>query len=112
MKILVVDDVQEMRRIIIEMINEADNKFFEAEDGEEAVHIYSSLMPDWVLMDINMKHMNGFEAAIRIKKNYPNAHIAIVSEFDDDYYRKYAQKIGIDAFISKQDLFELKNVIK
>jgi CheY-like chemotaxis protein len=111
-KILVVDDLREMRKIIIEMLHEPGKEFFEAEDGKDAVKIYSSLLPDWVLMDVQMKHMNGFEASRQIKKDHPDAHIVIVSVYDDEYYRKYAKEIGVDAFVSKHNLLELKNLFK
>jgi DNA-binding NarL/FixJ family response regulator len=43
----------------------------EATDGEEAVHLAGQLSPDVVLMDINMRRMNGIEATSLIMSTHP-----------------------------------------
>jgi CheY-like chemotaxis protein len=111
-KILIVDDNEKMRNIIVELLKGDNHDIVELEDGEEAAKQYGSIKPDWVLMDIKLKKKNGFEASMIIKQNFPDARIAFVTKYDDKHYRRYAEKIGADAFISKQNLFELKKVIK
>ncbi len=111
MKILIVDDSKEMRNMIAEMLKSNLNQIFESEDGDEAVEQYEKIKPDWVLMDIKMKRMNGLEATIKIKQKYPDARIAIVTRYDDKFFRIYAAKVGAEAFISKQNLSDLKKII-
>ncbi len=79
-KIMVVDENKEMRKMIAELLTSEKNEIIELEDGDDAVEQYGKIKPDWVLMDINMKTVNGLEAAKRIKENFPDAHIAIVSK--------------------------------
>lgn len=79
-KIMVVDENKEMRKMIAELLTSEKNEIIELEDGDDAVEQYGKIKPDWVLMDINMKTVNGLEAAKRIKDNFPDAHIAIVSK--------------------------------
>jgi DNA-binding NarL/FixJ family response regulator len=56
----------------------------EAVTGEEAIQSTDALLPDLVLMDINMPGMNGIEATARIRAQHPHTAILIVTMLDDD----------------------------
>ena len=56
----------------------------EAVTGEEAIQLTDALLPDLVLMDINMPGMNGIEATARIRAQHPHTAILIVTMLDDD----------------------------
>ncbi len=105
------DDSKEMRNIIVSLLDARNLEVFELEDGDEAVIQYGAIKPDWVLMDIKMKRMNGLEAAKKIKENYPDAHIAVVTKYDNKFFRMKAAKAGAEMFVSKQNLLELKKII-
>jgi len=111
MKILLVDDNANMRSTIASFLHSDDNEIIELEDGEKAVEQYENIKPDWVLMDIKMGKLNGLDATKMIKQKFPDAHIAIVTNYSDNVYRICAEKVGADAFVSKQNLYQLKNII-
>jgi DNA-binding NarL/FixJ family response regulator len=56
----------------------------EAQTGEEAVELNTSLQPDVVLMDVNMPGLNGIEATRRIAAEQSGPAILIITMFDDD----------------------------
>lgn len=56
----------------------------EAESGQDAVHMATSLQPDVVLMDINMSGLNGVDATRQIMKDAPEIAVLIITMFDDD----------------------------
>jgi DNA-binding NarL/FixJ family response regulator len=56
----------------------------EAVTGEEAVQLTNELLPDLVLMDINMPGFNGIEATTRIREQQPHTAILIVTMLDDE----------------------------
>ncbi len=56
----------------------------EAVTGEEAIQLTDTLLPDLVLMDINMPGINGIEATARIRDQHPHTAILIVTMLDDD----------------------------
>ena len=108
--ILIVDDNSEMRQMIRSMIEDLDGEFCEGTDGCEALALYQKCHPDWVLMDMAMPEMDGLTATRQIIAAFPEAKIAIVSNFDDADLRKAASAAGANKYFIKENLFELRGL--
>lgn len=72
-------------------------------DGEQAVHLYEQYHPDVLLMDIQMKPVNGLAAAAEIRRTHPDAKILFLTTFKDDEYIVKALEVGARGYILKQD---------
>jgi two-component system response regulator DegU len=73
----------------------------EARDGREAVKMTMKTHPDVVLMDINMPHMNGIEAARVIKSELPQTGIIALTIHDDQEYIDEMIESGVSGFLLK-----------
>ncbi|QJD87549.1 response regulator [Cohnella herbarum] len=73
----------------------------EASSGEEALAMTGSLLPDLILMDINMPGMGGFEAVKLIKSEYPFIKIIMVTVSDDVSHLFEALKKGAQGYLLK-----------
>ena len=79
MRFLVVDDFSTMRRIIRGLLRESGYaNVDEAEDGVVALDMLRNAPYDFVVSDINMPNMNGFELLAEIKKDETLAHLPVL----------------------------------
>ena len=74
----------------------------EAEDGETGVILAEELMPDLILMDINMPGMGGLEATRVIKDKMPYARIVMLTASEEDDLLFEAIKAGAQAYLVKK----------
>ena len=112
MRIMLVDDHAEMRRLLRSMLHDLASEFMECADGAEAVAAFAQHRPDWTIMDITMKDMNGLEATRRIQKQFAGSRIVVLTQHDTPQMRAAALQAGACAFISKDNLAELDAIIR
>ncbi len=93
------------------MVEDLDGEIFECADGAEAVSACNERQPDWILMDVQMKPMDGLTATRRIKSFSPRTKIVIVSNHGDLTTRKAATDAGANAFLLKDNLMSLREMI-
>src|ERR1700690_3256787 len=74
----------------------------EAETGREAVRLTRKLCPAVVVMDIAMPLLNGLEATRRIRKDFPDTKVIILSAHSDNAYVEQASGLGAAGFLLKQ----------
>ncbi|WP_338553043.1 response regulator transcription factor [Paenibacillus sp. KS-LC4] len=102
-RILIVDDHHHAREGI-RAILQAEPLFEvvgEGSSGLEALALTEQLMPDLILMDINMKEMDGLEATKEIKARYPYVKIVIITVSDDITHLFEALKKGAQGYLLK-----------
>jgi two-component system chemotaxis response regulator CheY len=109
--ILIADDSATMRRTIKSMLAESEHEFLECSDGSEALELYARYRPAWVLMDIRMHSVDGITATRRLKSTHPSARIIIVTDYNDPQLRADANEAGAYAYVLKDDLSELLDII-
>ena len=111
MKVLIVDDNASMRRMIRGIIEHLTAEIHECEDGGEALEMYARVLPDWVLMDIEMKTVDGITATRRIIEAYPRARIVMVTNYnDDDDLRRAAREAGAGHYVVKENLLFIPEI--
>jgi DNA-binding NarL/FixJ family response regulator len=98
-----VDDHALLREGIAALVNaEPDMKLVaEASDGQEAIEQFRLHRPDVTLMDLQMPNLNGVEAIIRIRTEFPNARIIVLTMYKGDVQAMRALKAGAQAYILK-----------
>ena len=110
--ILIVDDNSGVRRMVRSMIGDIDPEIIECVDGGSAVEAFDKYQPDFVLMDINMLPIDGLTAMRAILEKHPDARIVIVSQHQDARTRSTALAMGAHAFVGKEDLMSIRELIE
>ena len=111
MKVLIVEDNPSMRSMIRRMVAGVADEISECDDGAAACSLYGELRPDWVLMDIELGQVNGITATRRIKADFPEARVVIVTNYDDKQLRETARIAGACEYVLKEDLYDLRRVL-
>lgn len=107
---MIVDDSPHVRQVIRESFAMTET-IIECADGAEAVTAYEHSHPDWVIMDIRMEPMDGFEAMKRIFAIAPDARIVMITQLNDSYYRRKALDAGAVDLVPKRDLNLLEEIM-
>ena len=78
-RILVIEDTEDNRQIVRDLMESVGYQLLEAEDGAAGVTMAAEHKPDLILMDIQLPVMDGYEACRRIKANPDLRHIPIIA---------------------------------
>jgi two-component system cell cycle response regulator DivK len=102
-RILVVEDEEDNRRILRDLLTGADYETIEAENGEEALAAVARQRPDLILMDIQLPILDGYEATRRLRADPTLKDVPIIAltsyalSGDEDK----ARAAGCDDFVPK-----------
>jgi DNA-binding NarL/FixJ family response regulator len=73
----------------------------EATNGREAIQAFRQFRPDITLMDLQMPEMNGIDAMLAIRSEFPNARIIVLTTYSGDVQAARALKAGAVGYIIK-----------
>jgi len=102
-RVLVLDDHEVVRRGICDILDRADGIEVVAEAGTvaQAVRRADAVRPDVVLSDLRLPDGTGLEVIAHVRRTLPDAHIVVLTSYDDDDARSAARTAGADMFLAK-----------
>ena len=102
-RILVVEDQEDNRQILRDLLASTDYEVMEAKNGEEALAMVARQRPDLILMDIQLPILDGYEATRRIKADPALRSIPIiaVTSYALSGDEEKARSAGCDDFVPK-----------
>lgn len=115
-KTLIVDDNAAFRQSFAVHLyqNFPDMVIAQAATADEAVEKINSILPDLMIIDIQLPGQSGLELTKRIKEIHPEIIVAILTAYDLPEYRDAARQYGAEHFFSKSasSTEELVNLIR
>src|SRR6266478_4963892 len=102
-RILVVEDQEDNRRILRDLLTSAGYEIIQAENGEEALAAAARERPDLILMDIQLPVLDGYEATRRIKADpaLRAIPVIVVTSYALSGDENKARAAGCDAYVTK-----------
>ena len=103
LRVLIVEDNLIFREAFKNRLNDRFPSMVvkEASNGDEALQKVDEAPPDLIFMDVRLPGANGLQLTQKIKKDLPNIHIAILTDYDLPEYRQAAVEYGADRFFVK-----------
>jgi len=102
-RVLVVDDEENNRMLLRDSLEAQGHTVIEADSGGKALGIVTQNLPDVILLDVMMPHMDGFQVCKRIKENPNWAHVPVilVTALTDRKERLLGVQSGANDFLTK-----------
>ena len=102
-RILIIEDQEDNRRIMRDLLSASGYELIEATDGEQGLELAEKEVPDLILMDIQLPGLDGYEVTRRIKSKFDLGHIPIIAvtsyALSGDDQKAYAA--GCDGYVTK-----------
>jgi len=101
--VLVVDDSLTVRKITTRLLTREGFRVDSAKDGVDALERMHDLIPDVVLLDVEMPRMDGFELArvMRNDERLKSVPIIMITSRTADKHRNHALEIGVNVYLGK-----------
>lgn len=100
-RVLVVDDMPDVRDLIVEQVRFIGHEVEEAECGKAALVLLAQGSFDLVITDFRMPKMNGVELTSRVKRDYPDTKIVFASAGVTRELYERARAAGADVVLTK-----------
>ncbi len=110
LKILVVDDDENIREVLSDLLLLEGYEILLAEDGEQALLIFEEILPDVVITDLGMPGISGWEVARRIKSKDPSKKVIVISGWGATLQKDQLEENYVDQVLPKP--FHLEQVKK
>jgi len=105
--LLVVEQSDQMRRLIRMILGARVEQVVECSEGGEALAAFATFKPDWVLMDINARGVDAMSITRQINELFPDAYITILVDYDEPDMSEAAHRAGASGYLLKDDLSSL-----
>lgn len=99
-KILIADDEQLMRQLVIDFLQPEGYEMLEAADGKEALAVYHEQHPDLVLLDVMMPGYDGWTVCREIRRE-SSVPIVMLTAKGEEIDQLFAYDLGVDEYITK-----------
>lgn len=101
--VMVVDDSITVRKVTARFLERNGYDAILAKDGQEAVEMLVDIVPDAILLDVEMPRMDGFDCARHIRENQKVGHVPIImiTSRTADKHRQRALSMGVNAYLGK-----------
>jgi DNA-binding NarL/FixJ family response regulator len=109
---MIIDDNARFRTLVRSIVSTQSDEVLELDDGIAVNENYADFHPDWVLMDIKMKQVDGLQATRQLIHEFPEARVIILSNHTNKRMVSKGLELGAKAYLPKEDIFAVQKFIR
>ena len=98
--ILVVDDDEAMRKLLVDALEERGCRVIESENGKEALNVLKAVLPNVIVTDLKMPG-GGFEYLRQLQEGAPHCPIVVVTAYGDNQSKAKVLGCGVQGYFEK-----------
>ncbi|ANF95165.1 response regulator [Paenibacillus bovis] len=111
-KILIVDDQNGIRILLVELFSNEGYQMFQAANGKAALEVVEQEVPDLVLLDMKIPGMDGLEILRHIKSTHPQIHVIMMTAYGElDIIQKAKDLGAIGHFTKPFDIDDMRKAV-
>jgi len=111
-KILVVDDDENVREVLADLLLLEGHEVLLAEDGEKALSLFEQERPDLIITDLGMPGISGWEVSRKVKSMQPSIKVIVISGWGATLEKDQLERNFVDQVLPKPfHLEQVKNTI-
>jgi len=100
-RVAIVDDEESVRRSVERLLRSAGMEVQTFPSGREFLQALDDAIPDFLVLDLHMPAMNGFEVCEELQRSGVHLPVAIITGHDKPEYRAHAVAAGVAAYLPK-----------
>ena len=109
-KILVIDDLEGVRKLYSIFLSKKGFIVLEAKSGKEGIDLVKQRAPDLVLLDARLPDLSAIDVLNKIKELNKNTKVVMLSALEDDGLKEQASQAGASSFLSKT--LDIEEIVK
>ena len=108
MKLMIVDDSEVISTRLKELLQDINGLEVAAlaEDGLQAIHLFSIVKPDIIILDLMIPKLNGLDVLRSLRSKEKSVIIIVLTNYDQSYFRDKCTELGANYFLDKSAEFE------
>ncbi len=108
--VLVVEDEENIREVLDEILSNAGHRIIQAASGEEGIELFERHKPDMVITDLGMPGVSGWDVADAVKARHPSTPVVLFTGWGVKMDQNEVQKRSVDRFVNKP--FNMEQILK
>ncbi|MBU2229583.1 response regulator [Patescibacteria group bacterium] len=112
-KILVIEDEEPVRKVIVDALQDLNCEVLEAKNGQEGLDIALSEHPDLILLDLIMPKLAGQEVCEKLRSDTwgKNVHVIILTNLDSKTEKEELKDLSVDDYLVKSN-YKLEEIME
>lgn len=102
---MIIEENASLRSMIRSVLELGHAEVAEARNAAQALGLYGSVRPDWVIVDMDVSGSDGLTVTERLKRLHPEAKVMLVTDLDSLTLRRKARQAGVEGILVKETFF-------